>query len=39
MAGIFDAIPVLAVVIFAAGLVGAMAYERSRRGQAAKRPG
>lgn len=37
MAGIFDAIPVLAVVIFAGGLVGAMAYERSRRANAGKR--
>ena len=39
MAGIFDAIPVLAVVIFAAGLVVALAYERSRRGSAGKGTG
>ena len=37
LAGIFDAIPVLVVVLFAAGMVGIMAYERSRLGNAEKR--
>ncbi len=30
LAGIFDAIPALALVLFVAGLVGALAYERFR---------
>ncbi len=30
MAGIFDSIPVITVVLFALGLVGVMVYERSR---------
>lgn len=30
VAGAFDAIPTVAVVLFAAGLVGVMVYERSR---------
>ena len=30
MAGIFDAIPVITVILFAIGLVGVMVYERSR---------
>ncbi len=30
MAGIFDAIPIVSVILFAAGLVGVMVYERTR---------
>ena len=30
MAGIFDSIPIITVVLFALGLVGVMVYERSR---------
>jgi len=30
MAGIFDSIPIITVVLFALGLVGIMVYERSR---------
>lgn len=30
MAGIFDSIPVIAVALFAMGLVGVMVYERTR---------
>ncbi len=30
MAGIFDAIPTITVILFALGLVGVMVYERAR---------
>ncbi len=30
MAGIFDQIPIISVILFAAGLVGVMVYERTR---------
>jgi hypothetical protein len=30
MAGIFDSIPIITVVLFALGLVGVFVYERSR---------
>ncbi len=30
MAGIFDQIPIITVILFGAGIVGAMVYERSR---------
>jgi hypothetical protein len=30
MAGIFDSIPIITVVLFALGLVGIMIYERSK---------
>jgi len=30
MAGIFDSIPLITVVLFALGLVGVIVYERSR---------
>ena len=30
MAGIFDSIPMITVILFALGLVGVMAYERAR---------
>ena len=30
MAGFFDYIPIIAVIIFAVGIVGAMVYERAR---------
>jgi len=30
MAGIFDSIPIITIVLFALGLVGIMVYERSR---------
>lgn len=30
MAGIFDSIPVISVVLFAIGIVGVMVYERTR---------
>lgn len=37
MAGIFDFIPAIAVVLFAAGLVGVVAYERIRIRQVGER--
>jgi NADH:ubiquinone oxidoreductase subunit K len=30
MAGIFDSIPLITVILFAIGLVGVMVYEKSR---------
>ena len=30
MAGIFDSIPIISVILFALGLVGVMVYEKSR---------
>ena len=30
MAGFFDYIPIIAIIFFAAGIVGVMAYERVR---------
>jgi hypothetical protein len=30
MAGIFDSIPIITIVLFALGLVGIMVYERSK---------
>jgi len=30
MAGFFDSIPIIVVILFAIGIVGAMVYERSR---------
>ena len=33
MAGIFDYIPIITVILFGIGLVGAMVYERSRTRQ------
>jgi hypothetical protein len=30
MAGIFDSIPIITVILFALGLVGVIVYERSR---------
>ena len=30
MAGIFDSIPLISVILFAIGLVGVMVYEKSR---------
>ena len=30
MAGIFDSIPIITVILFALGLVGVMVYERAR---------
>jgi len=30
MAGIFDSIPVITVILFAIGLVGVMVYEKSK---------
>jgi NADH:ubiquinone oxidoreductase subunit K len=33
MAGIFDSIPLITVILFAIGLVGVMVYERSRAKQ------
>lgn len=33
MAGIFDSIPIITIVLFAIGLVGVMVYERSRSKQ------
>lgn len=30
MAGIFDSIPLISVILFAIGLVGVMVYERAR---------
>lgn len=34
MAGIFDSIPIITIVLFVIGLVGVMVYERSRSKQA-----
>jgi len=36
MSGIFDYIPIITVILFGAGLVGAMAYERTRTRQSKK---
>jgi hypothetical protein len=33
MAGIFDSIPTITVILFALGLVGVMVYERARTKQ------
>ena len=33
MAGIFDSIPIISVILFAIGLVGVMVYERARTKQ------
>lgn len=33
MAGIFDAIPTITVILFVLGLVGVMVYERARNKQ------
>ncbi len=33
MAGIFDSIPIVTVILFALGLVGVMVYERARTRQ------
>lgn len=33
MAGIFDSIPLISVILFAIGLVGVMVYERARTKQ------
>ncbi len=33
MAGIFDSIPIITVILFAIGLVSVMVYERSRSKQ------
>ena len=33
MAGIFDSIPIISVILFAIGLVGVMVYERTRTKQ------
>jgi NADH:ubiquinone oxidoreductase subunit K len=33
MAGIFDSIPTITVILFAIGLVGVMVYERARTKQ------
>lgn len=33
MAGIFDAIPTITIILFALGLVGVMVYERARTKQ------
>jgi len=33
MAGIFDSIPIITVILFAIGLVGVMVYERARTKQ------
>ena len=33
MAGIFDSIPTITVILFAIGLVGVMVYERARTRQ------
>ena len=33
MAGIFDSIPLITVILFAIGLVGVMVYEKSRTKQ------
>ena len=30
MAGFFDYIPIIAIILFAAGIIGAMVYERVR---------
>lgn len=34
MAGIFDAIPVISVILFALGIAGVMVYERSKANKA-----
>ena len=34
MAGIFDSIPMITVILFAIGLVGVIVYERARTKQA-----
>lgn len=34
MAGIFDSIPIITVILFAIGLVGVMVYEKSKSKQA-----
>ncbi len=36
MAGIFDSIPIITVVLFALGLVGVIVYERSRSNNSVK---
>jgi len=36
MAGIFDSIPIITVVLFALGLVGVFVYERSRSSDTVK---
>jgi hypothetical protein len=33
MSGIFDYIPIISVILFGSGLVGAMVYERARTRQ------
>jgi len=33
MAGIFDSIPIITIILFAIGLAGVMVYERSRSKQ------
>ena len=33
MAGIFDSIPIITVILFAIGLVGVMVYEKSKSKQ------
>ena len=33
MAGIFDSIPIISIILFAIGLVGVVVYERSRSKQ------
>lgn len=33
MAGIFDSIPIISVILFALGLVGVMVYERAKTKQ------
>ncbi len=38
MAGIFDSIPIISVVLFAIGLVGVMVYERTRSKQTEESP-
>lgn len=39
MAGIFDSIPIISVILFAIGLVGVMVYERTRsRSREAEEP-
>ncbi len=34
MAGIFDSIPIIIIILFAIGFVGVMVYERSKSKQA-----
>jgi len=38
MAGIFDSIPIITVVLFALGLVGVIVYERSRSNNPVESP-